>query len=65
MIEETLSLTLSTDTIIPVRACSPVGSTQVNFDPKSLKTELRSSQPELLINTVTVRARISREYQQR
>lgn len=31
---------LTTDAIMPVRGCSPVGSTQVNFDPKSLKTEL-------------------------
>lgn len=33
-------LTLSTETIIPFRACSPVGSTQVNFGPKSQKIEL-------------------------
>lgn len=31
---------LTTDAIMPVRGCSPVGSTQVNFEPKSLKTEL-------------------------
>jgi hypothetical protein len=31
---------LSTDTIIPVKGCSPVGSTHVNLAPKSLKTEL-------------------------
>ena len=33
-------LTLSTETIIPDNACSPVASTQVNLGPKSLKTDL-------------------------
>lgn len=33
--------TFSIETIIPDRGCSPVGSTQENFKPKSLKTELR------------------------
>ena len=32
--------TLSMDAIIPLRGCSPVGSTQVNLGPKSVKTDL-------------------------
>ena len=35
------NVTFATDTIIPVNGCSPVGSTQVNFGPKSLNTELQ------------------------
>ena len=34
------SFTFDIETVIPSRTCSPVGSTQVNLGPKSLKAEL-------------------------
>lgn len=34
--------TFSTETIIPVSGCSPVGSTHVNLGPKSLNTDLEN-----------------------
>lgn len=40
------------DTIMPVKGCSPVGSTQVNFGPKSLKADLKECQDILKMKAV-------------
>lgn len=52
--------TFSTETIIPVRGCSPVGSTQVNLGPKSLNTDLAQRQL-ILISDQDKKGRLPKE----